>query len=73
MNQNLNYPIPDPAWDYALLWEKLQQFKFNFEKLLEDIAEIEEASDLSDREIATKLAEAISSLQIAYKILYPLE
>lgn len=72
MNENLNYPIPDPAWDYASLWEKLQQFKSNFDKLLEDIADIEESTDLSDREIATKLATAIASLQIAYKsILHP--
>lgn len=72
MNENLNYPIPDPAWDYALLWEKLQQFKSNFDKLLEDIADIDESTDLSDREIAMKLATAIASLQIAYKsILHP--
>jgi hypothetical protein len=72
MKENLNYPIPDPAWDYAPLWENLQRFKFNFDKLLEDIADIEESTDLSDREIATKLADAISSLQAAYKsILHP--
>jgi hypothetical protein len=69
MKENLNYPIPDPAWEYAQIWENLQQTKSKFDNLLQYMAEIENADDLTDSEIVAKLADVMSSLQISYQFM----
>jgi hypothetical protein len=69
MDENLDYPIPDPDWEYAQIWGNLQKNKSRIENLLKYMAEIENADDSTDSEIVAKLADVMSSLQIAYQFM----
>lgn len=51
----MNYPIPDPAWDYANLWQQLQETKGQLEELILSIAQVEEARPEIDQQIKEKL------------------
>ena len=55
-----SYPLPDPAWDYARLWDFLYQAKGDLEKLIIYAGEIEEATPESDSAIGIQL-EAIAA------------
>lgn len=50
-----NYPISDPAWDYAGIWHHAQEARQKLEKLLKDMADIEEATPDSDRQLREQL------------------
>lgn len=53
---DMNYPIPDPIWDYASIWHDLQAAKAQLEKLLTEMASIEEATQENDRSIQQLLS-----------------
>lgn len=41
--------VPDPAWDYATLWEWAQRIKNNSEQLLELMKSRESADSATDK------------------------
>lgn len=43
--------LPDPSWDYAAIWEALQNAKEEIEGLLEALAQLENATHQADAEI----------------------
>ena len=45
----LNYPIPDPTWDYATIYHRCQWARQELEKLLAYMSEFEKATGESDR------------------------
>jgi cytochrome c556 len=55
MIENLNYPIPDPAWDYAEVWHRLQEIKTEYEKLLEYLSGMEDSTTQTDAEIKNRI------------------
>lgn len=61
--QNLNYPIPDPAWDYASIYDQLYRSKFDIERLISEISQVEDATGESDAAAIAKLEGIITQLQ----------
>lgn len=51
----MDYPVPDPAWDYAGIWHSTQQAKQKIEELLAYMAQIEDATPESDAIVRTHL------------------
>jgi hypothetical protein len=49
------YPIPDPAWDYARIWDMLQANKLDLNELLTYLGDIEEATPETDLKIQERL------------------
>jgi hypothetical protein len=51
MNELLNadYPIPDPAWDYAAIWKQVVSLQRNANALAELLQQTEAATPESDR------------------------
>lgn len=64
-----DYPIPDPAWDYAGIWHHAQEARQKLEKLLNDLAEIEEADQESDRAIREQLESILIKIDGAIALL----
>jgi hypothetical protein len=50
---DMDYPVPDPAWDYAGIWHSTQQAKQKIEELLAYMAQIEDATPESDAIVRT--------------------
>lgn len=46
---NADYPIPDPAWDYAGIWKQVMMLQRCSHALAELLAQTETASPESDR------------------------
>lgn len=63
--ENVNYPMPDPAWDYFATWQYLQESKSQIEALLSQIAKIEDATNSSDYVVTERLTKIIHHLQRA--------
>ena len=53
--EELNYPIPDPAWDYATIYHRCHHARQELEKLLAYMSQFEEATGESDRCIRDQL------------------
>lgn len=51
-NQPPSYPVPDPAWAYAGIWDEIWAAKEKSEALIKYLAGIEEATDDHDHNIA---------------------
>ncbi len=60
------YPLPDPAWDYFVTWNRLQEAKQLLEETLNFMAEIENADDTSAKKIAIHIATVENKLLTAY-------
>lgn len=69
--ENANYPIPDPEWDYFGTWKYLQEVKSQIDALLSEMAEIEDATDSSDRMIDECLLKIYHHLQRARNFMPP--
>ena len=44
----MDYPIPDPAWDYTGIWHNTQLAKLQIEELLKYLADIEDGTPEED-------------------------
>ena len=53
---NLSYdkPLPDPAWDYATLWDFLHKAQRELENLIQYTAQIEEGKPETDKAIGLR-------------------
>lgn len=67
--KNLNYPIPDPAWDYATVYDRLYQSKFDIEQLISQISQIEDAAGETDAAAIAKLDQVVAQLQETRRLL----
>lgn len=67
--QGFNYPTPDPAWDYTTIYERLYQCKFDIERLISEISQIEDATGESDAAAIAKLEHVITQLQETRRLL----
>ena len=67
--RNLNYPIPDPAWDYATVYDRLYQSKFDIEQLISQTSQIEDATGETDAAAIAKLEHVITQLQETRRLL----
>lgn len=67
--RNLNYPIPDPAWDYATVYDRLYQSKFDIEQLISQISQIEDAAGETDAAAIAKLDQVVAQLQETRRLL----
>lgn len=54
---NENYPIPDPAWDYATLWDYLEEMEDKLKALRATMSEVEAPTRDSDLEIRDRFLE----------------
>lgn len=54
-----SYPLPDPTWDYATLWDWLHKANNDLKSLIQYTAQIEEATPETDKAIGIQL-EAIA-------------
>jgi hypothetical protein len=52
---NVDYPIPDPAWDYSQVWHHTQAAAAQLRSLLAYMAEIEDATAATDEQIKSQL------------------
>lgn len=71
-HQKLNQPAPDPAWDYAGVWEPLLSASESLQKSISVIKEIEIADDASaesERQIKDDLRAAKSQIEEALDLL----
>ncbi|QIR41703.1 hypothetical protein HCG51_33895 (plasmid) [Tolypothrix sp. PCC 7910] len=66
---NADYPIPDPAWDYAQIWQHTQQAAAQLQKLLAYMAEIENATPETDVEIKLQFDTIGQSLNTARRLI----
>ncbi|MCG6135183.1 MAG: hypothetical protein MET45_11030 [Nostoc sp. LLA-1] len=65
---NADYPIPDPAWDYAQIWQYTQEAAAQLQKLLAYMAEIEDATPETDQEIKSQLDSVGQRLNTARRL-----
>lgn len=49
-----DYPLPDPSWDYAELWRHAQDARIEVENLISYMAEVENATPETDKQIRIK-------------------
>ncbi|MFN6484030.1 MULTISPECIES: hypothetical protein [unclassified Nostoc] len=61
--ENLDIPHPDPSWDYYLIYHRLLKAKYELDKLIHCISEIESATDESDNSINEDLFDLVSLLE----------
>ncbi|HYX18778.1 MAG TPA: hypothetical protein VE944_31300 [Nostoc sp.] len=59
----LNIPQPDPSWDYYLTYHRLLKARAELNKLIQDISELELATDESDKSINEDLFDLTSLLE----------
>lgn len=52
---NADYPIPDPAWDYAAIWQDVWQLQQEASRLIREMQETEAATPESDAQIRERL------------------
>lgn len=50
-----DYPIPDPAWEYAEIWHQCQAIRTELEMLLGELATYEEANPEYDQLIGERV------------------
>jgi hypothetical protein len=62
-----NYPLPDPAWDYFVTWNRLQDTKKALEETLNFMQEIENSDDTSDEQVSIKIGDIERMLLLAYE------
>lgn len=65
MDEQIDYPLPDPAWDYYLPWHALHAAKAQIDHALKFMAEIESANTESDQTMREILTSAISIINKA--------
>ncbi|MGL5807331.1 MAG: hypothetical protein ACRC11_18150 [Xenococcaceae cyanobacterium] len=46
-----SYPVPDPYWDYCVIWHELHEIKALLDKLTDDMVFQQEASEDFDRHL----------------------
>lgn len=51
-----DYPLPDPAWDYAQAWADAWELKRQIEEIIKFMGDIEEASPESSNVLKAKFA-----------------
>jgi Na+-translocating ferredoxin:NAD+ oxidoreductase RnfC subunit len=69
--KNVNYPVPDPDWDYFGTWQHLQESKSQIDELLFQLAETENATESSDQLITEQLTKILHHLQRACDFMPP--
>jgi hypothetical protein len=62
MNQDYDYPQPDPTWDYAEIYGDLQKHKSDLNHFIAWLASYEEADRDTDRQAKTKVDQLINQL-----------
>lgn len=55
--EDLDNWLPDPAWDYAQIWDYLRQIQIKLSALRAELANLEDASAESDRIVQQGLQE----------------
>ncbi|MBH8564463.1 hypothetical protein I8748_20135 [Nostoc sp. CENA67] len=66
---NADYPIPDPAWDYAQIWHHSQRVNAELQVLFQYMATIENATPEADAEIKAKLDSIGQQLNTARRLI----
>ena len=66
---NLNLPQTDRDWDYAAIWERLHQAKFQLEDVTKIMQEKERANEETDQLLYEKFELAINWLQSCKKLI----
>ncbi|MBD2771197.1 hypothetical protein [Iningainema tapete] len=67
--ENKNYPIPDPSWDYAEIWHRLQESRIQLECLLIYMADLQAADDSSDETVKTRITDITNRLSAARRLM----
>ena len=67
--QQFNYPVPDPAWDYTAVYDQLYRAKFDIERLIAQISQVEDATGETDAAAIAHLEKIITSLQETRRLL----
>lgn len=67
--QRFNYPTPDPAWDYVTVYDQLYRAKFDIERLIGQISQVEDATGESDAAAIAHLEKIITQLQETRRLL----
>lgn len=55
--EDLDNWLPDPAWDYAQIWDYLRQIQIKLSALRAELANLEDAAAESDRIVQQGLQE----------------
>jgi hypothetical protein len=66
-----NYPIPDPAWDYAAVWTSIMELQQTLTALAEHLQQQEAASPETDKFIAGELFKIREEAAIATLLHFP--
>lgn len=64
-----SYPLPDPAWDYAALWDFLHKAQGELGNLIKYTAQIEEATPETDRAIGIQLEAIAEPIRLSLALL----
>lgn len=62
-------PLPDPAWDYATLWDFLHKSQSELGNLIQHTAQIEGATPETDQAIAIPLEAIAESIRLSLALL----
>lgn len=54
--ENFDYPLPDPSWDYATLWNLAHEAKNELNELISEMGKNEVATSASDEALCDQLA-----------------
>jgi hypothetical protein len=65
---NADYPLPDPSWDYAQIYNQCQKACSELKFLLELMSKIEDATPESDAQIKQHLDEVGQQLNSARRM-----
>jgi hypothetical protein len=62
-------PLPDPAWDYATLWDFLHKAQRELENLIQYTAQIKEGKPETDKAIGIQLEAIAESVRLSLALL----
>ena len=62
-------PLPDPAWDYATLWDFLHKAHGDLGNLIQYTAQVEEATPETDQAIGIQLEAIAESVRLSLALL----
>ena len=65
MNEQTNYALPDPAWDYYMVWWGLHRAKAQIDQALAHLKNCEVANSDADRIAQSFVSDAYATLQQA--------
>jgi hypothetical protein len=64
-----SYPLPDPDWDYSVLWVFLNRCNLDLQILLNYISQYEQASPETNKAIGIQLEAIAESIRVSLDLL----